>query len=96
LERIGAGHSLTARGQERLHHFNVFGCADPGCPLCQGKSRYITCPGCKCRKSIREVKISREKDIFFAVRHAGVYCDHCSKLIFNEIRARLLGIPMEE
>jgi len=43
-----------------------------------------------------EVRIRKEKDFFFAVCHAGVYCDSCSKLIFNETQARLLGIRMEE
>ena len=96
LERMGAGHGLTERGQGRLQHFDVFGCADPACPLCQGKSGYVTCPSCGSRMPKHEVRIRKEKDFFFAVRHAGVYCDSCSKLIFNETQARLLGIRMEE
>ena len=96
LERIGAGHGLTERGQDRLLHFDVFGCADPACPLCQGKSGYVTCPSCGSQMPKQEVKIRKEMDLFFAVRHAGVYCDSCLKPLFNESQARLLGIRMEE
>jgi hypothetical protein len=44
----------------------------------------------------RTARILKERDFFFVVRHAGVYCDQCWKLIFNEAQARLLGIPAEE
>ena len=96
LERIGASYGLTERGQDRLHFFEVFGCADPACPLCQGKAGYLTCPSCEHRMSKQEAKIFKKKDFFLVVRHAGVYCDQCLKLIFNETQARLLGIRAEE
>lgn len=44
----------------------------------------------------REVKILKEKNFLLVVRHKGVYCDRCLKLIFNESQARLLGITEEE
>jgi len=44
----------------------------------------------------REAKIIKESDYIFVVRHAGIYCDQCLRLIFNETQARLLGIREEE
>jgi hypothetical protein len=35
-------------------------------------------------------KILKERDFFFVVRHTGVYCHRCLKLIFSEAQARLL------
>jgi predicted methyltransferase len=96
LERSGAGYQLTEKGEERLHYFEVVGCADIECPLCQGKIGYLTCPHCKHQMRKDKVKIRKEKDYWFAVRHPGVYCDSCLKLIFNEPQARLLGIRMED
>ncbi len=96
LERMGASYGLTEKGQDRLHYFEVSGCADPACPLCQGKKGYLTCPSCEYQMSKQDVKILKEKDFFFVVRHAGVYCPWCLKLIFNEAQARLLGIRAEE
>jgi hypothetical protein len=43
----------------------------------------------------QKAKILRERDFFFVVRHAGVYCPECWKLIFSEAQASLLGIPVE-
>jgi hypothetical protein len=96
LERSGSGYSLTQKGQDRLLHFDAFGCADAGCPLCQGKAGYLTCPKCNHRVSKREVRIRKKMDLVFAVRHPGVYCNQCDWPIFNEAQARLLGIPWEE
>jgi hypothetical protein len=96
LERIGAGHVLTQKGQNRLHYFNVAGCADPACPLCQGKAGYLTCPGCGHQMPKQEAKILKEWDFLLGVRHPGVYCPQCLKLIFSEAQARLLGIREEE
>ena len=96
LERTGAGYSLTNKGQDRLVHFDVFGCADVDCPLCQGKSGYLTCPDCGYQMPKRGVRIRKKKDFIVAVRHPGVYCSQCGKPIFNEAQARLLGIPFEE
>ena len=95
LERIGAGYRLTDKGRERLQHFDVFGCADIECPLCQGKIGFLTCPHCGYQMSRDKVKILKKRDFFFVVRHAGVYCDLCLKLIFNEAQARLLGFRPE-
>ena len=95
LTRMGAGYALTQKGSDRVHHFDVFGCPDEDCPLCQGKAGYLTCPHCGRRRPKREVKILKRKDLFFAVRHPGVYCDRCGKVIFNPSQARLLGIPEE-
>jgi hypothetical protein len=97
LERIGPGHVLTQKGQNRLHYFNVAGCADPACPLCQGKAGYLTCPGCGHQMPKEKARILKERNFFdMVVRHAGVYCPRCWKLIFSEAQARLLGIREEE
>jgi hypothetical protein len=96
LERIGAGYRLTDKGQGRLHYFDVFGCADIDCPLCQGKIGYLTCPHCNHQVARHKAKILKKKDFFFAVRNAGVYCDSCFKLIFNEAQGKLLGIKPED
>ena len=95
LERMEVGYRLTEKGRERLHHFDVFGCADIECPLCQGKLGFVTCPHCGNQMRKDEVTIRKERDFLFVIRHAGVYCDYCLKLIFNEPQARLLGIPAE-
>ena len=95
LERLGASHVLTERGQNRLQYFEVAGCADPACPLCKGKAGYLTCPRCGYQMPKREAEILKERDFFFVVRHAGVYCPECWKLIFSEAQARLLEIRVE-
>jgi DeoR-like helix-turn-helix domain len=95
LEQIAGVYVLTERGQERLQYFEVAGCADPACPRCQGKGGVLTCPGCGCQVPKQEAKIRKEKDFFFVVRHAGVYCPRCLKLLFSESQARLLGIAVE-
>ncbi len=95
VERIGASYVLTERGQDRLQYFEVAGCADPACPLCQGKAGYLTCPSCGYQMPKQKAKIRKEKDFFFVIRHAGVYCPWCLKLIFSEAQARLLGIREE-
>lgn len=96
LERMGAAYVLTDKGRERLQYFEVFGCSGVACPLCQGKAGYLTCPHCGHRMSKREAKIVKERDFLLVVRHAGVYCDWCLRLIFGPTRGRLLGIPEEE
>ena len=96
LERMGAGYRLSEKGQERLHYFEVFGCADIECPLCQGKLGYLTCPHCGYQIAKHKATILKERDFIFMVRHAGVYCSQCLKLIFNEAQAQLLGIKPEE
>jgi len=95
LERLGAGYVLTERGQDRLQYFEVAGCADPACPLCQGKTGYLACPSCGYQIPKQKAKILKERDFIFVVRHPGVYCPRCWKLIFSEAQARLLGIRAE-
>ena len=96
LARMGAGYGLTQKGRDRVDYFDHFGCQDVACPLCQGKAGYLTCPHCSHRRPRREVQIRKKKDLLFAVRHPGVYCGHCGKLIFNDAQARLLGIREED
>jgi predicted methyltransferase len=96
LERKGAGYRLSDKGQKRLHYFEVFGCADIECRLCQGEIGYLTCPHCRHQMSKEKAKILKKRDYFLAVRHPGVYCESCWKLIFNEAQARHLGIKAEE
>ena len=95
LGRAGSGYGLTPKGRDRVGHFQIFGCLDRDCPLCQGKAGYLTCPHCGHRRPSREVKILQKKDFIIVVRHPGVYCSRCWKLIFSAAQARLLGIPEE-
>ena len=46
--------------------------------------------------SKQKARISKEKDYFLVLRHAGVYCDQCSVLILDDAQARQLGIAKEE
>ncbi len=96
LERMGANYGLTKKGEARLQYFEVTGCPDIACPLCKGKTGYLTCPSCGYQMPKQEARIRKEKDYFLAVRHRGVYCSRCLKLMFNETQARLLGIREEE
>jgi hypothetical protein len=96
LERAGACYVLTEKGHNRLHFFDVSGCADLACPFCQGKQGYLTCPSCGYQTTKRTTRILKKKDFYFCARHPGVYCGRCWKLIFNEAQARLLGIREEE
>ena len=93
LNRIGAGYVLTEKGQHRLQFFEIAGCADPDCPLCQGKAGHFLCPRCSLRIPQKEARILPEWDFFLGVRHAGVYCPRCLKVIFSEDQAQLIGIP---
>jgi hypothetical protein len=96
LERMGPGYGLTQRGQDRLRYFEVTGCPDITCPLCEGKAGYLTCPRCGHRIPKQEAKILKEVNYVFIVRHTGVYCSSCLRLIFSEPQARLLGIREEK
>ena len=95
LERIGANYELTARGEDRLQYFEVTGCSDLRCPLCQGKTGHLTCPSCSHQLPKQEARIRKEKDYILAVRHSGVYCPRCLKLMLSEPQAQLLGIREE-
>ena len=95
VERSGSSYVLTERGQDRLQYFEVVGCADPRCPRCQGKSGFLTCPRCGYEVPRQKAKILKEQSSLFVVRHAGVYCPRCWKLLFSESQAQLLGIRAE-
>jgi DNA-binding IclR family transcriptional regulator len=70
LERMGAGYLLTERGQDRLQYFDVAGCANPACPLCQGKTGYLTCPRCGYQMPKQDAEIRKQRDFFLAVRRS--------------------------
>lgn len=93
LHRVGLGCGLTSRGVERLQYFDVAGCPHPGCPLCQGKAGWYTCPRCQYRVVAQELRILPEWDLWLLLRHPGVYCPRCFGLIFSEAQALRLGIP---
>ena len=95
VQRLGAGYVLTEKGQDRVQFFEVTGCADPSCPLCQGKTGYFTCPRCAYQVPHKAARILPERDFLVAVRHAGVYCPRCLKPILSETQAQLMGIPQE-
>src|SRR5712692_9596813 len=46
LERISSGHALTEKGRTRLQFFDLSGCTNVDCPLCQHKTGSLTCPRC--------------------------------------------------
>ena len=71
LERISAGHTLTEKGRTRLQYFDVSGCADAACLLCQGKTGYITCPRCGYQLPNTRARILAEQAFLVVVRHAG-------------------------
>jgi DeoR-like helix-turn-helix domain len=96
LERMGANYGLTEKGRDRLQYFEVTGCPDVRCPLCKGRSGYLTCPTCGYQMPKLDARIRKEKDYFLAIRHTGVYCPRCLKLMFSEPQARILGIREEE
>jgi predicted methyltransferase len=96
LEQVRGGCRLTPKGRDRLRYFDIFGCARPGCPLCKGKSGYLTCPQCGDRMSKQSARIWKERDYVLVVRHAGVYCQCCSKLILTETEALQQGIIRQE
>jgi predicted methyltransferase len=96
LARMGANYGLTEKGRDRLHYFEVTGCPDVTCPLCKGKSGYLTCVNCGYQLPKLEARIRKERDYFLVIRHTGVYCPRCLNLIFSEAQARLLGIREEE
>ena len=79
LERISAGHVLTDKGRTRLQFFDVSGCTDVACPLCERKTGYITCPRCAYQMPNTHARIRPEQVFLVVVRHAGVYCPRCWK-----------------
>jgi predicted methyltransferase len=67
LERIVAGHALTEKGRTRLQFFDVGGCTDPVCPLCQPKTGCITCPLCTYQMPHTEARILPTQDFLVLV-----------------------------
>jgi hypothetical protein len=96
LERMRGGYGLTRKGHDRIRYFEIFGCRRPGCPFCKGKSGQLTCPGCEHRISKQEARISKERNFLLVLRHEGVYCEKCSRLILDGAQARHIGIAREE
>jgi hypothetical protein len=95
LERLERGHTLTEKGRTRLQFFDVSGCADAACPLCQSKTGALTCPRCEYHLSKKQARILPEQNFLVVVRHAGVYCPRCWKLLLTEAQAQVMGIPQE-
>lgn len=95
LERIRAGHALTEKGRTRLQFFDVSGCTDVACPLCQRKTGFHTCPRCAYQIPNAQARILPKQDFLVMVRHAGVYCPRCWKPLLSEVQAHLMGIPKE-
>jgi hypothetical protein len=95
LERMMSGHVLTEKGRTRLQFFDMGGCADPTCPLCQRKTGYLTCPRCAYQMPHTHARILPTQDFLILIRHAGVYCPRCWKPLLSETQAQLMGIPKE-
>ena len=95
LERVSVGHVLTEKGRARLQFFDVRGCTDPACPLCQRKTGFISCPRCAYHMSHTHARILPKQDFLVVVRHAGVYCLRCWEPLLSEAQAHLMGIPKE-
>ncbi|MEJ2697524.1 MAG: DeoR family transcriptional regulator [Candidatus Sulfobium sp.] len=96
LERTAIGYILSDKGINRLHYFETIGCDNPDCPLCESKkAKHFTCPRCGYQLPKKEARISPEFDFIIGVKHAGVYCPGCLKLIYREQQAVLKGIPRE-
>jgi hypothetical protein len=95
LNRISTGHVLTEKGRTRLQFFDVGGCADPACPLCQRKAGLMNCPRCNYQMPNTRARILPKQDFLLVVRHAGVYCPRCWQSLLSEAQALLMGIPTE-
>jgi predicted methyltransferase len=96
IERGGRGYSITEKGRDRLNYFNVAGCKNFNCPICQNKKAgYITCPNCKDDILIKEARIIAEDKFLWWTDDAGVYCPECEKLALTEKMALLIGVKKE-
>ena len=96
LERTTRGYTLSDKGLDRLQFFDVVGCASFDCPICiNKKAGHFTCPRCEHHLPKKKAQIKPEWNFLVGVRHAGVYCPLCQKLIFTEKQARLIGITKE-
>ncbi len=97
LERTVTGYVLSDKGKERLEYFDSVGCNSFDCPLClEKKASHYTCPHCGYEFPKKEARILPEKDFLLVVRHAGVFCPECEKLLFTEMQAQLIGIRREK
>ena len=95
LHRTSAGHALTARGQDRLHFFEVVGCGNPDCPCCEKKTGHYTCPTCAYELPRAQAALKPVWDTPFFTRAAGVYCPFCHGQIFSEAQASFLCLAKE-
>jgi hypothetical protein len=98
LERTAHGHVLTDTGQNRLQFFEVMGCGNPGCPLCEAKkAEHFTCPTCRWQLPKKKARIGPAWSPPFFRWENGVYCPNpfilCYERIFTEKQAQLMGIP---
>lgn len=97
LERNVTGYILSEKGKARLEYFEASFCGSFDCPLCYvKKANHFTCPGCQYQLPKDKARLKPEWNFLIGVRHAGVYCPYCQKIILNEKQARLLNIRMEE
>jgi len=96
LERNVTGYILSEKGTARLTHFEASFCGSFDCPLCYAKkAKHYTCPRCQHELPKEKARILPEWNFLLGIRHAGVYCPFCQKLIFTEKQGQLLGIPQE-
>lgn len=96
IERGGAGYSITSKGRDRLEYFDISGCGNFDCPLCQKKKAgHITCPECGHQVPAKKARIKAARDYILWQWDAGVYCPKCEKLILSENKALLIGIEKE-
>jgi predicted transcriptional regulator len=94
IERGGSGYSITDKGTDRLNYFDVAGCKNFDCPICQNKKAgHITCPHCDYDIPIKNARIKPENTVLlFFTDEAGVYCPKCKELALSEKMALLMGI----
>lgn len=93
LARHIAGHALAEKGLTRLQFFDLSGCGDPACSLCQRKAGFMTCPRCNYQMPNTRARSLPKQDFLLVVRHARVYCPRCWKSLLSETQAQLMGIP---
>jgi len=93
LERTGTGYAVTEKGQGRLSYFEIRGCGNFDCPLCQKKKPgHIACPGCGHNIPIKEARIKPERDFIIWKTEAGVYCPDCNEMVLTDKKALSMGI----
>ncbi len=96
LDRTSLGYVLTEKGRTRIGFFETMGCGSLDCPLCTSKKAgHYTCTRCGYQLPKEKARILPEWDFLIGVRHAGVYCPLCKKMMFTEEQAQLIGIKRE-